>query len=114
MNMIYAVYSSISGSTESCVYDTENFKDAVNWAYEHSRDDSTIELRAYDDESYELVDFAAKYLQYEDIWEGYDRLVEIDRALKGRPYDKKLLLEFHEQGALLMHLVERLKEHRKK
>lgn len=110
---IYAVYSSISGS-ESCVYETESFKDAVNWAYEHSRGDSTIELRAYDDESYELVDFAAKYLQYEDIWKSYDRLVEIDRELKARPCDKKLLLEFREQGALLMHLVERLKAHKKK
>ena len=35
MNIIYAVYSSINGS-ESCVYETESFKDAVNWAYEHS------------------------------------------------------------------------------
>lgn len=110
---IYAVYSSISGS-ESCVYETESFKDAVNWAYEHSRGDSTIELRAYDDESYELIDYAAKYLQYDDIWKSYDKLVEIDRELRKRPYDKKLLLKFHGAGALLIHLVERLKEYRKK
>ena len=113
MKMIYAVYSGIRGA-ESCVYETESFKDAVNWAYEHSSDDSTIELRAYEDEYYELVDYAAKYLQYEDIWKSYDKLVEIDRELSKRPYDKKLLLEFHEQGALLMHLVEQLKEHKDK